>query len=102
VVQQRAQEPAPLPVQRAGSFGVLLMGMLSDPWPPGRLSVGLPAAQQVISAKDRGKSDSQIVRCSIRKKNGCHHIVAWREKFGPHATTQRRNEKLKKEINDRE
>jgi hypothetical protein len=92
VVQQRAQEPAPLPVQRADSFGVLLMGMLSDPWPPGRLSVGLPAAQQVISAKDRGENNK--AKRSV--------VTAWREKFGPHATTQRRNEKLKKEINDRE
>ena len=29
-------------------------------------------------------------------------MVAWSEKVGPHATTQRRNEKLKKGINDRE
>jgi len=27
-------------------------------------------------------------------------VAAWREKFEPHATTQRRNEKLKKGIND--
>jgi hypothetical protein len=28
-------------------------------------------------------------------------VAALREKFGPHATAQWRNEKLKKEINDR-
>jgi hypothetical protein len=29
-------------------------------------------------------------------------VAAWRETFWPHATTQRRNEKLKKEISDQE
>ena len=27
-------------------------------------------------------------------------VAAWRETFGPHTTTQRRNERLKKEIMD--
>jgi len=33
-------------------------------------------------------------------KNLRSAVAAWREKIKPHATTQRRNEKLKKEIND--
>jgi hypothetical protein len=82
VVPPEAQEPAPLPVQPAGSFGVWLMGTWSDPWPQEPPLARLPAAQQVISAKDREENNSQIV-------------AAWREQNGSHATTLRRNELTK-------
>ena len=60
------------------------MGTWSDPWLQGPPSAQLQAAQQDISVKNREKSDSGILK---------EIVAAWREKFGPHATTQRRNER---------
>jgi hypothetical protein len=62
VVLQEAQEPVPQPAQRADSFGALLMGMWSDPWPQGPPSARLQAAQRGISVKNREKSDSGIMK----------------------------------------
>jgi hypothetical protein len=67
-VPQEGQEPALLPAQRVGSFGVSSMGMWLDPWPLGPPSARLQAAQQDISVKNREKNNSQIVSCSIRIK----------------------------------
>jgi hypothetical protein len=75
VVLQEAQEPVPPPVPRVGSFGVSSMGTWSDLWPQGRPLVRLQAAQQVISVKNREKSDSGIMKeivASLRR--GVKHI----------------------------
>ncbi len=56
-VPPEEQEPEPLPAQRAGSFGVLSMGMWLVPWLPGPPSAQLQAAQQDISVKNREKNN---------------------------------------------